>query len=257
MDNVLSNIIKTKQTCIFISPHLDDAMLSAGGLIHYLSSKTKVIVINVFTESSDDKQTLSAWKFVKDMGYKKPSILFKERRNEDQQAFSKMHIVPINLGFSDALWRKKKGLVPQLLGNFLPEFAHAYPTYRFHMTKGKLAKADRETITEVSEKLQTIIDQEKKPLIFCPLGVGNHVDHRLTRQVCEQKFSNRVYWSDFPYNIRENKDGTPPQGYFKATFPVKINDKRALIMAYKTQVSGLFSDGIIPDHKEIFFLAKK
>lgn len=257
MDVLSTNILKNKRTCIFVSPHLDDAMLSAGGLIQYLSKKTKIVIVNVFTESSDERQTLSAWKFVKDMGYKKPSVLFKERRKEDKQAFFGMGIEPINLGFPDALWRKKKGLVAQMFGKVLPEFEHMYPTYRFHMTTGKVANADKVTKEAVTKKLQKIVNLENDPLMFAPLGVGGHVDHCLVRDVCTEAFPNRViYWSDFPYNARENNEGVPPNGCVRLEFPVKYSVKKSLIRAYKTQVSGLFPGGIIPDHREIFFTAK-
>lgn len=254
MDTILKNIIKNKQTCIFVSPHLDDAMLSAGGLIHYLSKKTKVVVINVFTESSDEKQTLSAWKFIKDMGYEKPSALFKERLAEDKKAFESMGIEPIYLGFSDALWRKKNGFVAKSLGAIISEFAHVYPTYRFHMMSGKVAKADNITKTDVTKRIKKIIEHEKSPLVFSPLGVGGHPDHILVRDVCASSFSeNLIYWSDFPYNHREKNDGTPPNGYEKHVFSVDMKVKQELINQYKTQVSGLFPGSIIPDHQEIFF----
>lgn len=260
MDTFLKKIINNNQTCVFISPHLDDAMLSAGGLINNLSKKTKVIVINVFTESSDKRQTLSAWKFVKDMGYEKPSILFAERRKEDKEAFSLMGIEPINLGFPDALWRRKNGMFSSLLGRLLPEFAHVYPTYRWHMTKGIIANSDRKTLSAVADKIKEVLKNEKNPIIFAPLGIGKHVDHSLVREVCKAMFDhNLVYWSDFPYNARENNEGTPPEGYKKAYYEVNRKTKEELIKAYRTQVSGLFQGGIIPSHKEIFFIpeAKK
>lgn len=257
MDTFLKNIIKNKQTCVFISPHLDDAMLSAGGLIKYLSGKTKVIVINVFTESSDTQQTLSAWKFVKDMGYEKPSILFAERRKEDKEAFASMGVEPINLGFPDALWRKKQGGLSSILGKILPEFGHVYPTYRRHMTKGIIAQADHKTIAAVTEKIKEVLSAEKNPIIFAPLGIGNHVDHSLVRETCKAMFDhNLVYWSDFPYNARENNEGTPPKGYKKVYYDVNTVDKENLIKAYRTQASGLFQGGIIPTHREIFFISE-
>src|SRR5579859_3047345 len=144
MDTFIKIIIKNKQTCIFISPHLDDAVLSAGGLVKFLSSKTKIMVINIFTQAIDGKQTVSAWKYIKDMGYNKASDLFADRQKEDKEALFQLHISPINLGFPDALWRKKNNFVAKTLGNVLPEFKHVYPTYRFHITNGKVSSADQE-----------------------------------------------------------------------------------------------------------------
>jgi len=50
-NEIINNIIREKIPCFFISPHLDDAALSAGGLIAYLSQHTHVEVIDVFTEA--------------------------------------------------------------------------------------------------------------------------------------------------------------------------------------------------------------
>lgn len=254
MDKFLSDIVKNKRPCIFVSPHLDDAVLSAGGLMCFLAGKTKVIVINVFTEASDERQTLSARAFMKGKGYNKPSDLFAERQAEDKRALQTLNLSPINLGFPDVLWRKKTGFVPQTLGAILPELQHVYPTYRFHIAKGKIAKKDASTIQEVTQKLQDIINKQKNPLVFCPLGVGNHVDHCIVRNVCTENFSDIVYWSDFPYNSRESFYGSAPQGYTKFEYQTPMKNKKKLIETYQTQVAGLFPNSVIPDHNEVFFV---
>lgn len=257
MDTFISHIIKTKQTCVFVSPHLDDAVLSAGGLIDILSKKTKVIVVNVFTKSDDTKQTLSAKVFVKGLGYTKASELFKERIAEDKRALAMFGITPINLGYHDVLWRKKHSFVANTLGAIVPEFAHIYPTYRFHVAKGQIAQADKPTMTAISKELQAIVAKERAPLIFCPIGIGNHVDHRIVREICKNAFSQVIFWSDFPYNVRENNFGESPASYTKQEYPIDIQRKRALIEIYKTQTPGLFSHGIIPEHKEVYFIVKE
>lgn len=257
MENFISKIITNKQTCIFISPHLDDAILSAGGLLSSLSGKTKIIVINVFTKSVDDKPTLSAWKYVKAMRYKKAKKLYEDRRKEDKKAFAQINITPINLGFTEALWRKKTGMIANTLGKLLPEFCSIYPIYRLHITAGKIAKADEKIMAEITKQITVIITQEKDPVIFAPLGIGKHVDHCIVRKICANAFGKKViYWSDFPYNVRENNFGTPPLGYKKEAFSYNILKKNTLITFYKTQITGLFNGTDIPMHKEIFFLAE-
>ena len=37
-------------------------------------------------------------------------------------------------------------------------------------------------------------------IIYCPLGIGGHVDHILTRLIIEDMFNNRlIYYEDIPY----------------------------------------------------------
>src|SRR5579871_5067884 len=124
MKDFMKQIETSKPTCIFISPHLDDAILSAGELMRTLVGKTKILVVNVFTEASNDRQTLSAWKYVKDMGYSNAKDLFIERKAEDKRALSHLGIYPINLGFSDVLWRTKNTKFSSFLGKIIPELNH-------------------------------------------------------------------------------------------------------------------------------------
>jgi hypothetical protein len=63
MEKIIAHIIKNKIPCYFLSPHLDDAVLSAGGLISSLSGNTSVTVVNIFT-TAGEKNTLSAKKSI-------------------------------------------------------------------------------------------------------------------------------------------------------------------------------------------------
>lgn len=255
MENFIAEIIKNQQTCIFISPHLDDAMLSAGGLISRLSQKTPVIILNVFTQALDDKPTISAWKYVHAMGHTKATTLYALRRKEDTDAFAHLGIVPINLGFIEALWRKKTGKIANLLGKYIPECSYMYPIYRLHINSGKIAHADKQSMNALSQQIKHVVQQEKKPLIFSPFGIGNHVDHIVVKKVCEALFEKKcIYWSDFPYNVRVRKFGIAPVGYKKVSLQYDTHKKNKLISYYKTQTMGLFGGAEIPNHQEVFFI---
>ncbi|MCH7641145.1 PIG-L family deacetylase, partial [Patescibacteria group bacterium] len=141
MNEIVKDIIKNKRTCYFISPHLDDAAFSAGGLISYLAKRTKVVVITAFTRAGRDKHSLSALSYVNQCGYKKNEIgrFFSARRKEDKELFESLGVKVMHLGFLDALWRKKKSLnlIEKFSTLFINEFRYIYPTYRLHISKGK------------------------------------------------------------------------------------------------------------------------
>lgn len=258
MEERIKEIIKKQQTCIFFSPHLDDAILSAGGLLSALAGKTRIVVINVFTEATDDPSTLSARKYLHTLGYHSAVKLYEDRRTEDQQAWKTLGITPTNLGFVEALWRRKTDIVSGLFSKLLPEFGYVYPVYRLHITSRKIAQADRKTMDTITVKLKKLVSQEKHPVLFAPLGTGNHIDHCVVREVCKNAFGKQViYWSDFPYNIREHTFGTAPEGYKKETFDYDVKKKLKLINCYKTQIGGLFGNNDIPEHTEIFFISIK
>lgn len=239
--NLWRQIASRKIPCYFISPHFDDAVLSAGALMMDLSGKTQVTVINVFTKPGQNN-TLSAKSFIKQCGSETGKNLFVAREKEDKKVLSEMNIKVVNLGLLDALWRTKGGKVYGFLGKIVPEFAHIYPTYRWHVKKGKISTYDRDTTRKLTKELLRII----KPgdFIFCPIGIGGHVDHLLVKKVCEQSFENLIFWSDYPYNIRQDKRDLSINKTEMASLLYRkdIAVKKNLVKGYKTQYNALFSD---------------
>lgn len=247
------NLIKYLKNREFyvISPHLDDAILSLGMLLYTLKIYKKVTIINVFTKAHRGPYTLAAKKFIKTAKYNNADELFSQRIKEDQKLISEVNSKVINLGLTDALFRRKTKR--SLLGKYIAEFDHIYPTYRWHILK-KIQPNDT-AFKELKMKLKKIIPSGA--LIFSPFGTGNHADHVITHKACTELFKNILYYIDFPYNIRLNNFGSPPDGYDILKFPVNMQVKSRLAHYYLSQIYGLFPRGIIPQHKEIFFLPKK
>ena len=250
----IEEIIRKKRKCIFISPHLDDVALSAGGLISYLAKKVEIKVVTVFTECGNNN-SLSAKAFLKQCNYLNGEELFENRRKEDIAAFNSIHVKTTHLGFKDALWRQKIKIsfINKFFEKILPEFGLIYPTYRFHITKGSLSQQDEDTISSIAEKLKVIISESKDAVIFCPVGIGNNVDHLVTKKSVEM-ISEPIYWMDQPYEYRGQKS-TSNGNYYSYEF--NNNQKIKLISFYKTQVPAVFSKGKIPVLKEEFIIGKQ
>lgn len=248
MDSFIKTIIANKTTCVFLSPHADDAILSCGTLLTKLIGKTPIVVVNVFTKAHAKPYTLSAKTFMKySNGYTDAQALYKERIKEDKNVFATLGIKPIYLGIEEALFRRKKKKT--FLGKILPEFDHIYPTYRWHIIKN-IAKND-----PAIGMLETILRKYKKKntIVFAPYGMGNHVDHRVVRKVAENLFDNLLLYSDFPYNQRFGRYGKPFKNGREYTLNVVLKVKSKLIKGYHTQFNGLFTNGVIPEHKEVYF----
>jgi len=247
--DLIKKILDKKYSLVIVSPHQDDAVLSCSTLLAELTGKTDITVVNVFTKAHKKPYTLSAKQFLK---YSKAidgaENLYKERAKEDKEVLSKLAITPIDLGFEDALFRrKKKGT---FLGKFLPEFDHVYPTYRWHIVKG-IAKDDY-TIKSLKKKLLPF--KNKKTVVLAPYGIGNHVDHRVVRKVCEELFDNLLLYSDFPYNVDIHTiPGVLSDSKMYKLKP-DIKKKSKLLSLYKTQFLGLFPKGKVPSHEEVFYL---
>ena len=133
MIDILNNIVKNKRPVFFISPHFDDAALSAGSLLSYLSKKTSVTVINVFTKCGPIN-TLSARAYLRQLKCHSAEELYLQRAKEDKNFFSSIGAKSVNLNYVEALWRQFE----KKPGKTLAELDHIYPTYRFHIISGKI-----------------------------------------------------------------------------------------------------------------------
>lgn len=248
--NLINKIVKSKLEVVIISPHYDDAILSCSELLLQLNKKTNITIVNVFTSAHEGPYTLSAKKYLQYSGYTDAVLLYNKRKNEDENAFSEFTVSIVNLGLEDALFRKKKK--NNILGSFIPEFNHVYPTYRFHILK-HIAKNDY-AFTILKKSIMKF--NKNKCLIFAPIGIGNHADHVIVRKVCEELFDNLILYSDFPYNIRKKQYGLILSSKSEYQLQPNMMKKKVLIKKYKSQFNGLFPNGIIPDHKEIYFVSK-
>lgn len=248
---MIDKIIKEKIPCYFISPHLDDAVFSAGGLLSQLQGKTKTIVINVFTNAGDSYNTYSAKAYLRQCGVADPSKLFKKRINEDGIALKSLGVKVINLDHTDAMWRK---FTTRRLG--IAELTSNYPTYRFHVVSGRLSPFDKPLIADLAGELKKLIT-DKKFYVFCPVGFGNHADHLLVRQVCHDTFSSEqlLYWSDFPYYFRNPGRNTfiTQNNLDEIVVGHVGKEKLKACKLYKTQFSAVITDESMVNNPEIFY----
>jgi LmbE family N-acetylglucosaminyl deacetylase len=236
-DSLVQSIIKEKKTCYFISPHFDDAILSAGALMKYLSKYTKIVVINIFTKAGPPPYTLSARAFLTQVGYTDAQTLFIDREKEDAEVLSHVANKVINLGYTDALWRKKSDT---WFGKILPELDHIYLTYRFHIIRGIISKHDRPMINQIVEKVHDLIS-DKNAVVFAPLGVGSHIDHVITHEIAKKQKQQVMYWSDFPYN---EKQSTETKHLHSFSFGEDLSEKKPLIQGYTSQYQAMFKDSL-------------
>lgn len=250
----LNSLINQSSEVIFVSPHFDDAVLSCGQLMTELSKKGKRIkVVNVFTKAHNGPYTLSAKTFLSTSGgYQKATKLYLHRGKEDYDALSSIKVKKIiNLGFTDALFRKTK--TTNWISKLIPETMHLYPTYRWHIIKNNISDKDN-SILKVSAQLSKLA--KKNAIIFAPLGIATHVDHIITKEACEKLKNKIVYYSEFPYNLRAEIPQEIKK-YSLFTKRVNLSNKKTLISLYKTQFPGLFPGGLVPDHREKYYIKNK
>ena len=158
-----------------LSPHIDDAgYCLALTIAKCANSKMQITVINCFTV------TKWAIRFVsKDIN--EISLL---RKNEDIE-FYKSYQFPINIVNLDLLD------APLRSGFIFQE------------------KPFEEKEWQVVNSLKKYLENHLDGLLFCPLGLGNHVDHAICREAVLQLYDKMkvLFFEDLPYANRLGEAG--------------------------------------------------
>jgi LmbE family N-acetylglucosaminyl deacetylase len=254
--NVLTEAIEQGVPLVVLAPHLDDAVLSCGALMIHAAKRTPVTVATFFTEGGQAPYTLSARRYLHQVGARDAQTLYQQRRAEDRAALEPLGITGVHAGLTEALFRRRPHPGRRSRwARLLPELAHTYPVYRLHITSGRIAAADTGTLHDACDVIQRLAGSGPS-LLLAPLGVGGHVDHVLVRTAAERSGAQVVYYSDFPYNQRDPAHDTfiRRNGLVETRWSGLAEAKAELIRAYRTQSQALFHGGRIPLVPEIFFL---
>ena len=243
------NIHQESYDAIFLSPHFDDAVLSAGGQIIQLKKRKKRSLIITFFSNGDDNITSSdAVRFLKNSGTEQSSTLFQKRQKEDILSGHTLQADILHLNFTDALFRSK----PATLHLHTP----IYPSFDT-LFSGTIADLDQKLKTEIVRELENLKKQVKSNTeIYAPLGVGKHVDHLLCFEAALQVFDKRVvFWEDVPYrnnylnvlsrlSMLKQRNGRFVAKHSSILQSSTINLKKVAVQAYSSQLQGLLSAGL-------------
>ena len=241
---------------LFLSPHLDDAVLSCGALLKESTRARDITVATLFTETAAPPHTRAARTYVSQCAAPNAETLFNGRRAEDRQVLEQLGVRYVHLGLADALFRQRDP-VPgfELLKRWLPELVYRYPTYRFDIALGRISRGDRALIAALRASVEDLLEQTGAELLFCPLGVGRHVDHVITRLVGSYFPDQVVYYADFPYSMSFPLEERfiDEHGLESGTWDQELAAKQPMIRGYGTQADALFPDGQIPVVPETYF----
>lgn len=227
---------------VILSPHLDDAILSCGGLLHFLKGReASRLVITVYCGNPPAvKGKDGSLRTVQRKGYANPRL----RRKEDIAAMHQADADFVHLGFPDGIYRRSP------LTN---RFIYLHPYERWVAPRVD----DLAHVEELFLVLQRLCLNLGRILIVSPMGIGQHVDHTIVAQVAlriAERGPSLLFYEDFPYVVdREIGKGTeddpvkalqrlkqmPAARYM---LPVDVAAKAAQISRYGSQVPALFDD---------------
>jgi len=236
----LGNLTKDDGILI-LSPHLDDAVLSAGGLIHRaVKQECPVVVGNIFTadthiegEPSPVVKELHEW-------WGLGANPYQVRRDEDAASLALLGAEIVQGRLLDSIYRTSPA------GEFL------YPTRKAVFSP---PAADDPAWKELKLLLASWLEAIRPNIVLCPMAVGRHVDHVVTTEVFRQdsgQWAADVYlYEDIPYSA----------GFFPPKYPdnvpaacersgweigdhvdvaVDFEAKFAAILKYESQIAEIF-----------------
>jgi LmbE family N-acetylglucosaminyl deacetylase len=177
---------------VYLSPHLDDAVLACGGLIHRQARDGQPpLVITLFSGQPPADVELSAFAQSQHERWGTLDDVMAVRSSEDREALAVVGADYVRLNYPDCIYRGK---------------ARSEEPVWYYASEGALfgpvhPSEDRLPV-ELAAVLSELIPHGEGVTLYAPLTVGNHVDHQLTFATAlilrAQGWDLRFY-EDYPY----------------------------------------------------------
>jgi LmbE family N-acetylglucosaminyl deacetylase len=220
---------------IYLSPHLDDAVLSAGGLIY---EQTKAgIPVEIWTFMCGDPQETECSPLAQllhaQWGFSSAEETVRGRRIEDKTAGAIVGAGVVHFDFLDCIYRRGKN------GEWL---------------YSEISIPPFEDDAQIPSQIAEVISTRLKPddVLVCQLSVGSHVDHVLVRQAAELLVYPLIFDIDIPYLFYNPQDLEPKSAGMKESVhsitEAGLKSWQEAILAYKSQLP-LLGDAMIDPEK--------
>ncbi len=232
---------------VYLSPHLDDVVLSCGGQIYQQTAAGKAVLIVTLMAGDPPAVPLSAYAQSLHDRWELDAAATAERRAEDAAACRIVGADYLHLEISDCIYRRHT--------------VTGEPLYTSdEMIFGEIHPNDVRLAETLATHLGTLPAGES---VFVPLTVGHHVDHQLTRLAAEiwqaAAHLDLIYYEDYPY-ARESaavervlQDGGLWQSRTVPLSTAAVQTKIRAISAFVSQLSTFFADAADLERQIIAF----
>lgn len=212
---------------IYISPHLDDAVLSAGGLIYEQTRAGMEVETWTFMCGFPPNAQLSpfAQVFHHQWGISAAADVVTARRAEDRNAASIVGAKAVHLNYLDCIYRRGKN------GEWLYSDVFEPP---------------HEDEVDLPARIAESISARLKPddQLVCQLALGSHLDHVTMRRAVELLQRLILYDVDIPYLFNFPQELTSKTVGMKETVhtvsEAGLESWQDAIAAYTSQMGMLF-----------------
>jgi LmbE family N-acetylglucosaminyl deacetylase len=209
--------------CIYLSPHLDDAVLSAGGLIYEQTHSGIPVEIWTFMCGYAPEEAVSPFAQLlhAQWGFSSAEETTRLRREEDKNAAAMVGASVHHFDFLDCIYRRGTDGEWLYSDVFLPP-----------------RPEDAGIPAQIAETISSHL--QPADVLICQLSVGSHVDHVLVRQGAELLGRPLRYDIDVPYIFYKPEELSPKSAGMQATVhPITesgLNAWKEAILAYKSQL---------------------
>lgn len=211
---------------IVLSPHLDDGVYSCGAWMWERVQAGDAVQVWTICAGDPPPGDLSPLAQALHFRWGLDADAVAVRRDEDQRALRLLGAQPRHFPLPDAIYRRHPHSDAPLYT--LPEAIF-----------GPLHPAERPQVSRVRDWLGHALPSAAQ--VLCPLALGGHVDHRLTRAAAEGLGRPLVYYADYPYAAEKDAqaalDDLLRQGWRCEAQPVSEDGLRAWIAAAGTYAS--------------------
>lgn len=221
---------------VYLSPHLDDAILSCGGLIHRQRAAGEPVIVITLCAGSPNYSRLSPFAQQYHAAWGNLPDPVASRRAEDRTVLGRWGVTAHHCNTLDSLYRRVDGKVAY------PDLAALF---------GEPHPQERDTLPRLwQQELESLPSNPAGATIYAPLAIGNHVDHQLVRVLALRLINDgwRIwFYEDYPH-VERSGALQAAQAWFGSVFwrartiPIDVNAKIAAIRGYKTQVPFVFGD---------------
>lgn len=219
---------------IFLSPHLDDIAFSCGGLVWDLTAAGHDVDIWTIAAGDPPGDDLSPFAEELHLTWGLGMDAVQIRRTEDQLACQIIGAAPRYFPYLDCIYRKSPA------GNYYYASEEAIFGGLDTREAGLIERLSGELLEEIPEDAHLV----------APLGIGNHVDHELTRKAANRLGRPLLFYADYPY-ARE-ADGKETlyfmerssewQGYEFPVSEVGLENWIRAAQVYRSQISTFWAD---------------
>ena len=207
---------------------MDDAVLSAGGLIYDLTrsgARVETWTLNCgFPPEGDISPLAQVLHF--QWGFSSPEETIRLRRAEDVRAAQVVGAEAVHFDFLDCIYRRSTN------GEWL------YPMDVFEPLHAEDAGLPAQMTAALAARLQP------DDVVASPLAIGGHVDHVTVRRAVEELGRPLVYFADIPYLLDHPEELEPStmqmQAEVKEVSPAGLVAWQDGIAAYVSQLPMLF-----------------